>query len=452
MKTCHFRTILIFPLPMTPDAYGHVESDAEKLAHITGKIERAKRELEQMIDLNPQVILLVDRHCRILRANKKALEYLGKQKFSEILHRHMHDLFQCPALADPEAFLRDCRGYQTTDAEVTMPSGARRTLRFSVVGSGHSQNMFVIMITDVDEEKKVAARVEKEHKKEAVKALAGALMHSINQPLTVIIMRSQMLKIALDENRTDPIEVRRSLQDIMRLALGIADTLQNVERSRDFVTESYTEGVDILDLGKSGATAKENQISCSILLDDLLRALEERTPGAVTHARLTGELAGILAQLMRLDWRVTEIIRQAAIVHDIGKIAVPDAILVKPQMLDTREDATMQKHVEFGYHILRSLIFFEEEAQAVKTHHERFDGKGYPEGITGEKIPMSARIIAVADAFEVMRSGRPYKAAMNLDETMAELRRAAGTQFDPRVVELAEKHVTELDAVITGGK
>jgi HD-GYP domain-containing protein (c-di-GMP phosphodiesterase class II) len=421
---------------------------ADKTAMINQQIERAKAELEHMIDLNPQIILLVDQNCNVIRANRKALDFLGMKHFGDILGWKMTELFSCPDPARIEHLIHECHGFTSLDSQVVIPCGSSCTLRFSVIGSG--RDMFVVIISDVGEELKKASRIEKQHKKEAVRALAGALMHNINQPLTVIIMRAQMLKIALDDNRTDPAEVRKSLQDIMRLALRISDTLQNVERSNDFITEPYIDGVNILDISRSGGTPVEAQISCSSFLDNLLNALDHRTPGAVSHARICGALSHFIAEKLGLDWRISEITRQAAIVHDIGKIGIPDAIIMKPMALDRREEAIMQKHVVFGYNILKTLIFFDEEAVAVHTHHEKLDGSGYPQGLSGEKIPLSARIIAVADAFEVMRTGRPYRESLPLADTLKEIRRSSGTQFDPAIVGILEKRSEELDRIARG--
>jgi putative nucleotidyltransferase with HDIG domain len=122
------------------------------------------------------------------------------------------------------------------------------------------------------------------------------------------------------------------------------------------------------------------------------------------------------------------------LLHDIGKVAVPDAILFKPERLTDVERAVMERHTIVGWEILRDVDFLAEAKLVVRHHHERWDGAGYPDGLAGEQIPLEARIIFVCDAFHAMTSDRPYRAAMPQDEAIRRLLEAAGTQFDPEIV------------------
>lgn len=122
--------------------------------------------------------------------------------------------------------------------------------------------------------------------------------------------------------------------------------------------------------------------------------------------------------------------------HDIGKIAIPDAILHKPGRLNEDEFAVMKTHSEIGYNILKSTIEFQSIAPIVLHHHERWDGNGYPMKLKGEEIPLFSRIIAVADAYEAMTADRVYRARMTKDAAIAELNRCKGTQFDAKIVEI----------------
>ena len=121
--------------------------------------------------------------------------------------------------------------------------------------------------------------------------------------------------------------------------------------------------------------------------------------------------------------------------HDLGKIAIPRHILNKPSSLTPREWKLIEKHPEVGYRIAESSPDLLPIAQAILAHHERWDGTGYPRGLQGDVIPLLSRIIAVVDAYDVMTGGRPYKEPMSLKDAVAELKRCAGSQFDPRVVE-----------------
>ena len=121
--------------------------------------------------------------------------------------------------------------------------------------------------------------------------------------------------------------------------------------------------------------------------------------------------------------------------HDIGKIGIPDAILQKPGKLTTEEFTVMKSHPKNGYEILKDVQIQEDLAAGAHHHHERFDGKGYPDGLSGQNIPFVARIIAVADTFDAMSSNRPYRKKLPEDYIINEIKNCAGSQFDPAVVQ-----------------
>ena len=120
--------------------------------------------------------------------------------------------------------------------------------------------------------------------------------------------------------------------------------------------------------------------------------------------------------------------------HDIGKLAIPDAILLKPGVLDESERQAMQQHVRIGYELVRRIPFLTEAAEIILAHHERCDGSGYPQGLKADDIPIGARIFAVADSFDAMTSDRPYRSALSLQAGREEIQRGAGKLFDTRVV------------------
>jgi putative nucleotidyltransferase with HDIG domain len=127
-------------------------------------------------------------------------------------------------------------------------------------------------------------------------------------------------------------------------------------------------------------------------------------------------------------------VERGAYLHDIGKTGIPDPILLKPDKLTPAEVAVMQTHTRLGYELVGQIPFLKPAAEIVLVHHERFDGTGYPQGLKGDEIPLGARIVAVAEAFDVMVGDQPYRSARTFDDALAEMRRCSGTQFDPMIV------------------
>jgi HD-GYP domain-containing protein (c-di-GMP phosphodiesterase class II) len=147
------------------------------------------------------------------------------------------------------------------------------------------------------------------------------------------------------------------------------------------------------------------------------------------------ELAGAVARDLGLDNEEVEDVVRAAELHDVGKMGVPEAIVEKPAALDEEEWAFMRRHTLIGERILSAAPALAGVARLVRSSHERFDGTGYPDGLAGEKIPLGSRIVAVCDAYDAMTSERPYRESLPAAQAIVELRRCAGTQFDPRVVD-----------------
>jgi diguanylate cyclase (GGDEF)-like protein len=169
--------------------------------------------------------------------------------------------------------------------------------------------------------------------------------------------------------------------------------------------------------------------------DVLLRALAERTPELGDHVRDTAALAGAVASRLGLSREDVEQVRHAAELHDVGKMAIPDEILHKPGPLSAVEWAFMRRHTIIGERIVNAAPALSRVAPMVRSSHERWDGGGYPDGLAGDGIPLGARIVAVCDAFDAMTTDRTYRSAVHPEEALAELRRCAGAQFDPAVVD-----------------
>jgi diguanylate cyclase (GGDEF)-like protein/PAS domain S-box-containing protein len=183
------------------------------------------------------------------------------------------------------------------------------------------------------------------------------------------------------------------------------------------------------DKGVGRASAKQQT------RDLILRVLAERHPELHEHVGAVAAMARAVGERMGMPDEELEGLERAAELHDIGKIAIPDAILSKPGPLDPEEWSFMHRHTLIGESMLSAAPALRSAAKIVRWSHERVDGKGYPDGLSGDEIPLASRIIFVCDAFHAMTTERAYSAAMTPDEALAELIRCTGTQFDPAVVE-----------------
>ena len=167
----------------------------------------------------------------------------------------------------------------------------------------------------------------------------------------------------------------------------------------------------------------------------LVIALDYRDNETQGHSIRVVAYAELIARQMSVTEPELTKVKRGAMLHDVGKIGIPDSILRKPGPLDQEEWAIMRRHPELGYKMLRGIEFLEDAAHIVLTHQERFDGRGYPAGLKGEEIPLGSRIFAVVDTFDAMTSNRPYRDALPYEVARQELLDHSGTQFDPRVVE-----------------
>ncbi len=167
----------------------------------------------------------------------------------------------------------------------------------------------------------------------------------------------------------------------------------------------------------------------------LAMAVEAKEPYTAGHSKRVGYYAVQIAEALGLDDEMKRMLQHAGLLHDIGKIGIKDDILLKPASLTPEEWRVMQQHSVIGEAILKPVRSLAKVAEIVRCHHERYDGSGYPDGIKGEKIPLAARILVVADSYDAMATDRPYRKRLSLQEAIAELRDGSGTQFDPKAVE-----------------
>jgi putative nucleotidyltransferase with HDIG domain len=184
-------------------------------------------------------------------------------------------------------------------------------------------------------------------------------------------------------------------------------------------------------------------------IETMVKMLHERDPYTAEHCEEVADLAEKIARDLGLPEDQIETIRAAALVHDIGKVGIPDTILNKPGPLDEPEWQLIKKHTLIGFDLLKNLEMYSEAAQLVKYEHERWDGSGYPEGLKGEQIPLGARIIHVADVYHALTSDRPYRESQGKPshyepaEAVRIIRAESGRQFDPKVVEALVRVISD---------
>jgi putative nucleotidyltransferase with HDIG domain len=248
-------------------------------------------------------------------------------------------------------------------------------------------------------------------------------MHDLSTALSAI--RSGAYDYILKPFEKDQLflGVRRALQH-RRLVLEN----RNYQRNLEQLVEERT--------SQLRGTLDQLEQSYDDTLEALGSALDLKDAETEGHCQRVTAFTISIAKAMRVPLQVLPTIARAAFLHDIGKMAIPDSILRKPGPLTEEEKEVMRRHCEIGYNMVIRIPFLRDAAEIVLTHQEFFDGTGYPRGFKGEQIPLGARIFAVADALDAMISDRPYRRALSMTHAREEIKRCAGTQFDPQVVEV----------------
>jgi diguanylate cyclase (GGDEF)-like protein/putative nucleotidyltransferase with HDIG domain len=217
------------------------------------------------------------------------------------------------------------------------------------------------------------------------------------------------------------------------MAAYLGHTEKSTKKLREAAETIHNQNVD---LEQANRLLKERSTAAMQSLSATVDARDAYTAG---HSRRVQQLALAIGRELGLSQAELDLLGHAALFHDIGKLAIPDAILLKPSPLSSDEWSLMQRHAEEGARIIDRLGFLGDAVPAIRHHHERWDGAGYPDGLAGEEIPLGARIIHVADALDSMLTNRIYKVARPADEALEELRRGGGSQFCPRCVGALER-------------
>jgi putative nucleotidyltransferase with HDIG domain len=181
------------------------------------------------------------------------------------------------------------------------------------------------------------------------------------------------------------------------------------------------------------ADSLERRIDFLEVLAETIEAKDRYMRG---HARRVAFYAGLIAERLQLPAQAQQRVRVAAFLHDLGKVGVPTDLLLRAGALDPAERAVVERHPTIGAHLLTPLSLPCEIPLAIRHHHEWWDGTGYPDGVAGDEIPLDARIVSVADAFDAMSCDRPYRHALRREIVVAEFKRYAGIQFDPAIVKV----------------
>jgi putative nucleotidyltransferase with HDIG domain len=237
--------------------------------------------------------------------------------------------------------------------------------------------------------------------------------------------------------------MRRGASDFLLKPVELQQLLRAVSRSlehRRLVKENDAYRLRLEDLVLQKTKALNEAIRGlshvhSATLDALAQALDFRDQSTSGHSKRVASLTMGAARAHGIQGDVLVQIEHGALLHDIGKLKIPDSILWKPSGLDEQEWMTMRKHPQYGYEFLMNIEFLREAADLVFSHHEKFDGTGYPRRLAGKQIPLGARIFSIVDAVDAMVYKRPYNTPIPFREAAIEVRRCAGTHFDPDLVE-----------------
>ncbi|MDD5621741.1 MAG: diguanylate cyclase [Actinomycetota bacterium] len=273
---------------------------------------------------------------------------------------------------------------------------------------------------------------------EFIKKTAGILKHSLHDKGVLCRYGGDEFAIILQKTgREDALKIiNKMLRDCKKNSTAIIPL--NVTFGFSIKTSSDQNINDVIKEAENTMyeyKLSEGKSMRSALILSLKKALEERDYETEEHAERLIRLSVLLGKKINLDIIELNKLKLLAMLHDIGKISIPDDIVLKPGKLTTEEWEVMKKHSEVGYRIAESSPDLAQIAPGILYHHERWDGSGYPGGLKGGRIPIISRILSIVDSYDAMISDRPYKKGMSKDKVLKELERCAGTQFDPYLVE-----------------
>ena len=311
-----------------------------------------------------------------------------------VLGRHGYTPFPAAGAEEALQLLSQNPGYSLVLSDVMMPE-VDGLMLLDRLGEDHP-GLPVVLCTAVHD----------------VQAATSAFRRGAVDYLLKPFDRTQLLGVvdrALEHGRLER-QRAQYWQNLEEIAVARTErlrvTMQDLERSYDTTLEAMGDALDLRDAETEG------------------------------HSKRVTAYTIALAQEMGLGTEELRIIARGAFLHDLGKIAVPDSILLKPGKLDAKETELMRRHCERGYEMVRKIPFLREASEIVYSHQESFDGSGYPRGLRGREIPLGARIFAIADTLDAITSDRPYRAGRSFTEAIGEIKACSGRQFDPAIVEV----------------
>lgn len=239
----------------------------------------------------------------------------------------------------------------------------------------------------------------------------------------------QAMKDGADDYLVKPFELQAVMVSVNRALekKAMEIELENYRKRLELMVKQRTKQLE--------AASKRIELTYDDTLEALSGALDLRDNDTAGHSRRVMRYSLAIAELMHCSIEQTKDIARGAFLHDIGKIGTPDAILLKPGKLSAEEWTIMETHARIGYELVSRISFLSGAAQIVLTHHERYDGTGYPQGLSGEEIPLGSRIFVIGDTLDAMTTDRPYRRALPYAVAREEIIRETGCQFDPNIVE-----------------
>ncbi len=251
------------------------------------------------------------------------------------------------------------------------------------------------------------------------------------------------LEAGADDFITKPVNF-----SILKLRVNALITSRKYQDLKDNYQERLEKEISLETHKITRILEKQRMISNEII-DRLAMAAEYRDTDTGNHIIRMAEYSYMIARAARFNDEQAEVVKQASKMHDLGKIAIPDSILLKPGKLNDEEWSIMRTHTSIGAEMLsNSQIDNIQVAEVIaRSHHEKWDGSGYPQGLSGENIPLEGRIVAIADVFDALTSVRPYKQPFSFDKSVEIIKKDAGTHFDPHLVHLFEENLAQIHEV-----